>query len=133
MRDDRQQQINNQPLMGVAKAGRDTAVKANAALAGNGRFRHHVDHGSCRKVGTDGRAVLKHRQEWLRQSGNNQLKVMVASSGVDSHGGGSKQRRLTTICSEMPTAKAIAMMHPTPLSLSLADGGRWVAAAAARE
>jgi hypothetical protein len=26
--DNRQQQINNQPLMEVAKAGRDTAVKA---------------------------------------------------------------------------------------------------------
>ncbi len=44
--DDRQQQINNQPLIGVAKAGKDTAVKAKAALAVNGAFRHRMDHGS---------------------------------------------------------------------------------------
>ncbi len=36
--DDRRQEINNQPLMGVAKAGGDTAVNAKAALAVNGAF-----------------------------------------------------------------------------------------------
>jgi hypothetical protein len=35
-RDARQQQINNQPLMGVAKVGRDRAVKAVAAMVGMG-------------------------------------------------------------------------------------------------
>jgi hypothetical protein len=44
MRDNRRQQINNQPLMGVAKAGKDTAVKATAAPAVNGAFCLCVDH-----------------------------------------------------------------------------------------
>jgi hypothetical protein len=89
-RDDRQRQINNQSLIGVAKAGGDTAVKTKVALAVNGAFCRQVDHGSSGKVGADGRAVVDNRQQWQRQSGINQLKVMVASGGVDSRGGGGK-------------------------------------------
>jgi hypothetical protein len=43
MRDNRRQQIINQPLMGVAKVGRDTAVKAKAVPVVNGAFHRHVD------------------------------------------------------------------------------------------
>ncbi len=91
-RDNRQQQINNQTLMGVAKASGVTAVKAKAGPAVNGAFRCRVNHDSSKKVGADGRVVVDNRQQqqWQRQSGNNQLKVTVASGGVDSHGGGSK-------------------------------------------
>ncbi len=78
-RDIRQQQINNQQLMGVAKAEGDTAVKAKAAPAVNGVFCGCVDHGSGGKVGANGRAAVDSRQQWQRQSGNNQLKVTVAS------------------------------------------------------
>jgi hypothetical protein len=44
-RDNRQQQINNQPLMGVTKVGGETAVKAKATLAVNGVFSRRVGHG----------------------------------------------------------------------------------------
>jgi hypothetical protein len=44
-RDDRQQQINNQQLMGVAKVSEDAAVTAKAVPAVNGAFRRHVDYG----------------------------------------------------------------------------------------
>jgi hypothetical protein len=133
-RDTRQQQINNKPLMGVAKAGRDTAVKAKAALVGNGAFCRRMDHGSSGKAGANSRATVDNRQQWQRQSGNYQLKVLVASGGVDSHGGGSKQRQSTIISSKTPTAKAIIVVPPTPLLLPLAGSGGWSAvAAAARE
>ncbi len=98
-------------------AGGDTAVKAKAALAVNGAFFCHVDHGSSRKVGANSRAAVDNRQQWQRQSGNNQLKEIVASSGVDSHGGSSKQHRLTAIGSKMPTVKAIVVTPPTALLL----------------
>ncbi len=93
MRDKRQQQINNQPLMGVAKAGRDTAVKAKAVQAVNEAFHQHVGHGSGGKVGADVRAAVGNRQQWQLQSGNNQLKVKAASmalttvEGAASNGG----------------------------------------------
>jgi hypothetical protein len=67
--------INNQPLMGVAKAGRDTAVKSKAAPVVNGAFCCCLDHGGGRNVGVDGRVVVDNRQQWQRQSVNNQLKV----------------------------------------------------------
>ncbi len=86
-RDDIQHQINNQPLMGVAKANEDIAVKAKAAPAINEAFHCHPDHGGSRKVGANGRAVVDSRQQWQQQSGK---KVMVASGGVDSRGGGGK-------------------------------------------
>ncbi len=70
-----QQQINNQPLMGVAKAGRDKAVKSNAAPAVNGAFCRHMDHGRGGKVGINGRAGVCNSQD------NNHLKVMVAGGG----------------------------------------------------
>jgi hypothetical protein len=73
-RDDRQQQINNQPLIGVAKAGRDKAVKAKAAPAMNRAFCCRVDHGGIRKAGTKGRGAVEDRQQWQRRPGNNQLK-----------------------------------------------------------
>ncbi len=84
-RDNRRQQINNQPLMGVAKVGGDTAVKAKVVPAVKGAFRHRVDNCGGKKVGADSRAGVDNRQQWQRQSGNNQLKVTVASSGADSH------------------------------------------------
>jgi hypothetical protein len=89
-RDDRRQQINYQPLMGlgVAKVGGDTAMKAKAALAVNETFPCRMNHGGGRKVGANGRAAVDNRQQWQRQSGNNQLKVTVASGGVGSRGGG---------------------------------------------
>jgi hypothetical protein len=68
-----------------------------------------------------------------QQSGKNQLKLTVASGGIDSREGSGKQRWLTAIGNEMPTSKAILVALPTPLSLSLAGGGGWAAAAAARE
>jgi hypothetical protein len=89
--DDRQQQMINQPLMGVAKAGGDTAVKANAAPAVNGGLCCLVDHGRGGKVGIDSTAVVDNRKQLQQQSGSNQLKVTVASSGIDSQGSGSKQ------------------------------------------
>jgi hypothetical protein len=49
--------------MGVAKAGRDTALKAKAALVVNGAFHHRVDHGGGGKVGTNGRAAVDNRQQ----------------------------------------------------------------------
>jgi hypothetical protein len=76
-------------MMGVAKAGRDTAVKAKAALAVIGAFHRHVDHGSGGKVGSTGRAAVDIRHQWYRQSGNNQLKLMAARGGVDFRGDGS--------------------------------------------
>ncbi len=114
MRDDRQQQINNQTLLGVAKVGRDTAVKAKVAPAVNGAFCHHLDHGSGRKVDANGRAAVDNRQQWQRQSSNNQLKVTVANGGVDCRGGDSKGRWSTAISSKMPMAKAIVVVPPTP-------------------
>ncbi len=132
--DERQQtQINNQPLMGVAKVGRDTAVKAKAAPVVNGAFCHCVDHGGGRKVGANGRAAVDSRQQWQQQSGINQLKVTVASGGIDSHGAGGKQRRSTAIGSKTPMAKAIVVMPPTPMALSLAGGGWQAAVVAAKE
>ncbi len=47
---DRGQQINNQPLMGVAEAGRDIAVKAKAVPAVNGAFCCRIDHGGAEKL-----------------------------------------------------------------------------------
>jgi hypothetical protein len=61
--DNRQQEITNQPLMGVAKAGRDSSVKAKAALAVNRAFPCRVDHGGRRKVGADGRAAVDNKQQ----------------------------------------------------------------------
>jgi hypothetical protein len=132
MRDDRGQQINNQALMGVAKAGRDTAVKAKAAPVVHGAFRCRVDYGSGRKVGANVRAAVDNRQQWQQQSGNNQLKVTVASGGIDSRGGGGKQRWSTVIGSKTPTAKVIVDVPLTPLLLLSASGGRWVVAATSR-
>ncbi len=80
MRDDRQQQITNQ-------LGGDTAVKAKAALAVNGASPRRLHHGGSRKVGGNNRAAEDNRQLSQGQSGNNQLKVIVASGGVDSRGG----------------------------------------------
>ncbi len=56
--DNRQQRINNQPLMGVAKEGGDTAVKVKAVPAVNGAFRCPVDHGGSGKVCTNGIMVV---------------------------------------------------------------------------
>ncbi len=60
---------------GSGKGGRDTAVKAKAAPVVNVAFCSRVDHGGSGKVGTDGRVAADNRQQWQRQSGNNQLKV----------------------------------------------------------
>jgi hypothetical protein len=95
MRDNRQKQIKNQPLMGVTKVRGDTAVKSKAAPAVNGVFCRWVDHGGGKKVGTNGRAAVDNRQQWQQQTDNNQLRVMVASGVVDSHGGGGNRRWLT--------------------------------------
>ncbi len=62
----RRQQINNQPLMVVTKAGKDTAVMAKAAPLVNGAFRCRMDHGNSRKVGGNGRAVVDNKQQWQR-------------------------------------------------------------------
>jgi hypothetical protein len=132
-RDDRQQQINNQPSLGVAKMVGDTAVKAKATPVVNEAFRCRLDHGGGRKVSADGRAAVDNRQQRQRQSGNNQLKVLVASAGIDSHEGSGKQWRLTAIGSKTPLAKAIVVVPPTPLSLLAAGGSRGAVAAAARE
>jgi hypothetical protein len=78
-RDDRQQQISNQPC-------RDTALKTRAASTVNGVFCCCVDHSGGRKVGGDGRAAVDTKQQWQQQSGNNQLKVTVASGGLDCWG-----------------------------------------------
>ncbi len=119
--------------MGVAKTDGDTAAKAKAVSAVNGGFRLCMDHGSSGKVGTDSRAVGDNRQQWQWQSGNNQLKVMVASGGVDSRAEGGMQQQLLVIGSKMPMAKGIDIAPPTPLSSAAAGGGGWAAAAAARE
>jgi hypothetical protein len=74
-RDNRRQQINNQPLMGVAKAGGDIAVKAKAAPAVNELFCRRWTMAAAKKVGANGRAAVDNRQQWQWQSGNNQLKV----------------------------------------------------------
>jgi hypothetical protein len=58
---------------------------------------------------------------------------MVASSGVDSHGGGGKQRLSKAIGSKTQMAKAIGSAPPSPLSLLLVGGGGRAAVAAARE
>jgi hypothetical protein len=118
---------------GSGKGGRGYSCEGKAAPAVNGAFRCCVDHGSGRKVGADGRASVDIRQQWQRQTGNNQLKAMVASSGIDSHGGGGKQWWSTAIGSKTPKAKAIVIMPPTHLLSSKAGSGRWAAAAAARE
>jgi hypothetical protein len=131
-RDNRQQQINNHPLMGVAKVCKDTAMKAKAALAVNGAFHCPVDHGGGRKVGANGRAAVDN-QQWQRQSGNNQIKVTVVSGGVDLCGGGGKQWRSMAIGSKAPTAKATAIAPSTLLLLPTACGGGRAAVAAARE
>jgi hypothetical protein len=57
--------------MGVANAGRNTAVKAETAPVVNGAFRYCVDHGGGRKVGADSRVGVDNRQHWQWQSGNN--------------------------------------------------------------
>jgi hypothetical protein len=119
--------------MGVAKANRDTAVKAKAALAVNGVFRCCVDHGSSGKDGANGRAAIDNRQQWQWQSGNNQLKVTVASGSVDCRGGGGEQQQSMAIGSKMPMAKAIVVAPPTPLLLLLAGCDGRAAMAAARE
>jgi hypothetical protein len=59
--DNIQQQINNQPLMGVAKAGWDTAVKAKAAPVVNGVFCCRVDHGGSGNIGGDSTAAVDNR------------------------------------------------------------------------
>jgi hypothetical protein len=119
--------------MRVAKVGRNTAVKAKAVPAVNGLFCCRMDHGGGNKVGSDSTAAVDNRQQRQQQSGNNQLKGMVASKGVDSYGGDGKQRWLMVIGSKMPTAKQIVVAPPTPLSSSSA-GGSWPAVgAAARE
>ncbi len=61
--DNRQQQINNQQLMGVAKVGGDTTVKAKVAPAVNGAFCHRLDHGGSRKVDGNSRAAVDNRQQ----------------------------------------------------------------------
>jgi hypothetical protein len=70
---------------------------------------------------------------WMAVSGNNQLKVVVVSSGVDSFGGDGRQRWSTAISSKAQMAKAIIVVPPTPLLSLLACGGRQAVAAAARE
>ncbi len=117
----------------MAKVDGDAAVKAKAALVVNGTLRRRVNHGNGGKVGGDGRAAVDNRQQWQRQSGNNQLKVTVACSGVDSCEGGSKQQQSTAIGCKMSRAKAIIVAPRTPLLSSLAGGGRWTAVAVARE
>ncbi len=117
--------------MGVAKVGGDTVVKAKVAPAVNEVFCCQVDHGRGTKVGVNGTAAVENR--WQRQSGNNQLKVTVASSGVDSQGGGGKQRWSTAIGSKMPMAKAIVIVPLTPLLSLSADSGGQAAVVAARE
>ncbi len=42
--------------------GGDTAIKAKTAPAMNGVFRHCMDHGSGRKVGANGKAVVDNSQ-----------------------------------------------------------------------
>jgi hypothetical protein len=129
-RDNRQQQINNQPLMGVTKAGGDTAVKAKAALLVNGA---PPLRGSWRHWKSWRRQQGGRRQQWQLQSGNNQLNVMVTSGGVDSRGDGGKQWRSTVIGSKTPMAKVINIAFPTPLLSLLAGGGGRAAVAAATE
>jgi hypothetical protein len=119
--------------MGVAKASRNTVVKAKAAPVVNGAFRRRVDHGGGGKFCANGRAAVDNRQQWQQQSESNQLKVTVSNSGVGCRRGGSKQQRSTAIGSKMPTAKAIVVTPPIPLLLSVAGSGGRVAAAAARE
>jgi hypothetical protein len=119
--------------MGVAKVGGDTAVKTKTAPAVNRAFCHRVNHGSGRKLCTDIRAAVDNRQQWQQQSGNNQLNVTVASGGLDSRGGGSKQRRSMAFGSKTPMAKVIAVVPPTPLLLPWAGGGGWAAVAVVRE
>jgi hypothetical protein len=76
--------------MGVAKVSGDTAVKAKAVPAVNRAFHRCLDHGGGRKVGANGRVVVDNRQQWQRQSDNNQQKVAVANGGVDSCGGATR-------------------------------------------
>jgi hypothetical protein len=45
--------------MGVAKVGKDTAVKAKAVPVVNGVFHHRVDNGGSRKVGAHSRVVVE--------------------------------------------------------------------------
>jgi hypothetical protein len=108
-------------------------VKAKAALVVNGAFHRRMDHDGGGKDGGNSRAAVDNKQRWQQQSGNNQLKVMVASGGVDSHGSGGRQRWLMAIGSKTPMAKAIIVVLPTPLSLLSAGGSRRAAAAAVRE
>ncbi len=64
---------------------------------------------------------------------NNQLKMMVAGSGVDSRGGSGEQRGSTVIDSKTTMAKVIVVAPSTSLlSLLAGDGGR-AAVVAARE
>jgi hypothetical protein len=79
------------------------------------------------------RAEVDNRQQWQQQSGYNQLKVTMASGGVDPRGGGGKQWRLTAIRSEMPMVKGSIVTPPTPLLVSLAGNSRRAVVAAARE
>ncbi len=103
-------------------------MKAKAALAVKGAFPRCMSHGGGRKVGIDGRGTVDNRQQWQWQSGNNQLKVMVASSGVNSRRSGGEQWRSTAIGSKMPMAKAIVDMSSTPLLLPSAGSGKRAAA-----
>jgi hypothetical protein len=100
--------------MVVAKAGGDTAVKTNAAPAVIGAFRRCMDNGGGGKVGGNGRGGVDNRQQWQWQSGSIQLKVMVASSGIDYCGVRGKRQGLTVIGSKMPTGKAIVIAPSTP-------------------
>ncbi len=113
--------------------GGDTAVKAKAAPGVNGALCHRVDHGGGGKVGSDGMAVVDNRKQLQQQSGNNQLKVTVASSGIDFRLGSGKQRRSMAISKKVPTAKAIIVAPPTSLLLAVVGGCGQAAAAAARE
>ncbi len=54
----------------------------------NGAFCCCVNHGGGRKVGANVMVVVDNRRQWQRQSGNNHLKVTMASSCIDSHGVG---------------------------------------------
>jgi hypothetical protein len=68
--------------------------------------------------------VVAHIIQKPEQSGNNQIKVTVASGGVDSCGGGGGQQRSTAVGGKMLTTKAIVVRLPTPLLLSLAGNNR---------
>ncbi len=100
-RDNRQKQIYNQPLIGVAKAGRDTAVKAKGCADGEWGF-------------LPPRGPWWRRNSWRQQQGgsrpqttvaaavrHNQLKVMEASmvlTTVEAAASNSGQWQLAVRC-----------------------------------